>query len=87
MERGRANPMLPAKIRRLQSRLVLLQDPDDRLFGEAALLHPGPLLPVTRELQLAPFLLIPGSTPWPLALRLWSCVANDPEISVPISLR
>src|SRR5271167_405851 len=36
----RADPMLPAEIRRLHPRLMLLQDPDDLLFRVSALLHP-----------------------------------------------
>jgi hypothetical protein len=43
--------MLPAQIRRLHPRLVLLHNPDDLLFREPALLHQSPLLHSTRELQ------------------------------------
>src|SRR5271163_3580770 len=39
IERRRADPMLAAQIRRLHSRLMLLQYPDDLLFRIPALLH------------------------------------------------
>ena len=39
IERRRADPVLPAKIRRLHPGLMLLQDPDDLLFRVPALLH------------------------------------------------
>ncbi len=39
IERRRADSVLPAKIRRLHTSLMLLQDPDDLLFRVPALLH------------------------------------------------
>ena len=38
IERGRADPVIPAQLRRLQPSFALLQDPDDLLFAVPALL-------------------------------------------------
>ena len=48
-----ADPVLPAKIRRLHSGLMLLQHRNDLLFCVPALLHPSPPAQITRELQFS----------------------------------
>ena len=53
VDRSVADPMLPAKIRRLHSGLMLLQDRNDLLFRVPALLHPSPPVQITRELQFS----------------------------------
>ena len=48
-----ADPVLPAKICRLDSSLMFLQDRNDLLYPVLARLIPSPPVQITRELQLS----------------------------------